>query len=90
MEHSVDAMTVAADSIRARMSTGTLPAQHAEVVIIQGPGHHHALRVNQEPSVNLDRAFVPTALPEHTTPRLGDLNVLIALQVSKLLFSGKS
>ena len=90
MEHSVDAMTVAADSIRARMSTGTLPAQHAEVVIIQGPGHHHALRVNQEPSVNLDPAFVPTALPEHTTPRLGDLNVLIALQVSKLLFSGKS
>ena len=82
MEHSVDAMTVAADSIRARVSIGTPPAPHAEVVIIQGPGHHHAVRVDQEPSVNLDPAVVPIVLPEHTTPRLGDLNVLIAFQVS--------
>ena len=89
MEHSVDAMTVAADSIRARVSTGTRLVPHEKVVIIQGPGHHHAVRVNQEPSVNLDPAVVPIALPEHTTPRLGDLNVLIALQVSKLLFRAK-
>ena len=89
MEHSVDAMTVAADSIRARVSTGTLPAPPVEVVIIQGPGHHHVVRVDQELSVNLDPAVVHTALPEHSTPRLGDLNVLIALQVSKLLFRAK-
>ena len=45
--------------------------------------------MNQELSVNLDPVVVHTALPEHTTPRLGDLNVLIALQVSKLLFRAK-
>ena len=80
--HLADATIVVADNIRARVSTETRPVPHAELAIIRGLGHHHAVLVDQECSVDPDPVVVPNVLPEHTIRRLGDLNASIVIQVS--------